>query len=183
GRFTGWEVGPDRDVLPGIEVLAQGVELLARHPQRVLAEEQMERGVRRFDRLDDRVRCADGVARLLAVQLAQLAADGAGGRGVVGDPDRSLVRGPAGPVGAEAARLDKRDLDPQWPDFHGQALGQTLDGELGPAVVAEAWERRQPGNRGNVDDVAAAVPPPSPPDPPPPPTPPHTPAISHPPSL
>src|SRR5262249_4458881 len=99
----------------------------------------MEWWVRRSDGLDDRVRRANRVTWLLAAQFAQLAADGTGGRGVVGDLDRGLVRGPAGPVGAEAARLDKRHLDPQWPDFHCQALGQTLDRELGPAVVAEAW--------------------------------------------
>src|SRR5262245_56331653 len=122
GRFTGWKVGSDSDVLPCIEVEAEGVAILMWQPQRVLAEEQMERRVRRFDRLDDRARRANGVARLLATLFAQLAADGTGGRGVVGDLDRSLVRGPAGPVGAEAARLDERRLDPEWPDLHGQAL-------------------------------------------------------------
>src|SRR5262245_56610435 len=151
------EVGPDGYFFPRIEVASQGVELLAPQAERVFAEEQVERRVRCFDGLDDRVRRADGVARLLAAQFAQLPADGAGGRGVVGDLNRSLVRGPAGPVGAEVARLDKRHLDPQWPDFHYQALGQTLNRELGRAVVAEARERRQAANGGNVDDVAAAV--------------------------
>jgi hypothetical protein len=67
---AGWEVGPDGDVLPGIEVAVQGVEFLTRQPQRILAEEQMERWVRRFDGLDDRVRRANRVARLLAAQFA-----------------------------------------------------------------------------------------------------------------
>src|SRR5262245_30372041 len=122
GRFAVWEVGPNRDVLPGVEIALKGVELLTRQPQRVLAEEQVERRVRCFDGLDDRARRADGVARLLATLFAHLAADGTGGRSVVGDLDRSLVRRPAGPVGAEAARLDERRLDPEWPDLHGQAL-------------------------------------------------------------
>src|SRR5215470_4125911 len=53
GRFAGWEVGPNGDVVPGVEVAAQGVELLMGQPQRLLAEEQVERRVRRFDGLDD----------------------------------------------------------------------------------------------------------------------------------
>src|SRR5262245_10464792 len=93
GRFAGWEVGPNGDVLPGVEVAAQGVELLMGQPQRVLAEEQVERGVRCLNSLDDRVRRANGVARLPAAQFAHLAADGAGGGGVVGDLDRNLIRG------------------------------------------------------------------------------------------
>src|SRR5262245_38589381 len=105
-QLIGREVGPDRDFFPRIEVAAQGVEFLARHPQRVLAEEQVERRVRRFDRLEDRVRRADGVARLLAAQFAQLAADGAGGRGVGGDrAGGTVLRGAPGPPGAEAPRL------------------------------------------------------------------------------
>src|SRR5262245_56969301 len=74
GRFSGWKVGPDGDALPGFEVAAQDIEFLVRQPERVLAEEQMERWGRRFDRLDDRVRCADGVARLPATEVPQLAA-------------------------------------------------------------------------------------------------------------
>src|SRR5262245_63156082 len=85
GQLTGREVGPDRDLFPRIEGPAQRVELLARHPQRVLAEEQVERRRRRFDRLDDRVRRTDGVARLLAAEVSQRAAFGAGSRVVVGD--------------------------------------------------------------------------------------------------
>src|SRR5262245_10223298 len=83
GRFAGWEVGPNGDVLPGGEVAAQDVELLMGQPQRVLAEEQVERWVRRFDGLDDRARRANRVARLLAAQFAQFAADRPGGRRVV----------------------------------------------------------------------------------------------------
>jgi hypothetical protein len=43
----------------------------------------------------DQARFANGVARLFATLFAHLAMNGAGGRGVVGDLDRNLVRGPA----------------------------------------------------------------------------------------
>src|SRR5262249_30671865 len=106
------EVGPDRHLFPRVEGPAQRVELLARHPQRFLAEEQVERRVRRFDRLDDRVRRADGVARLLATEVSQRAALGAGGRIVIGDrAGGTILRGTPGPLGAEAARLDERHPD------------------------------------------------------------------------
>ena len=40
-RLTGWKIGPDRDVVPCIQVATQGVELLVRQAQSVLTEEQM----------------------------------------------------------------------------------------------------------------------------------------------
>src|SRR5262245_66500577 len=105
GRFAGWEVGPNGDGLPGVEVVAQGVELLTGQPQRFLAEEQVERRVRRFDGLDDRVGRADRVGRLLAALFGQFAADGASGGCVGGDLVRYLLRGASVPRSARSSRL------------------------------------------------------------------------------
>src|SRR5215475_7287424 len=149
------EVSSDRRFLPSIEVATEGFEFLPTHSERVIAEEQVQRGIGGFEHLDDRIGGANGIAWLFATQLTQLAASRAGRRGVVGDLNGCIVRGRAGPVGAETARLDERHLDPQRPDLHRQALGQPFNRELGCAVVSETRECRQPGYGGQVDDVPA----------------------------
>jgi len=60
-------------------------------------------------------------------------------------------------LGAEIAGLDHRHLDAERRQFLRQALGDALDGEFGSAIPRRAGIAIETSERGEVEDVAAAL--------------------------
>ncbi len=82
----------------------------------------------------------------------------ADGFGVVADVAAAdLHRALRQELGAQGARFDQADLYAQRPHLRRQALGQPGQRRLAGGVEAGAGHGRERGDRGNIDDVAAAL--------------------------
>ncbi len=131
--------------------------LLAHRLEHVVAEQQPQRRLVEPDHHAARRRrpCAGrragGRAKALISSLRSPTC------GVVVDRRRRLVHRPLGPVGAEGAGLDRGHLDAERRDLLGQRLGQRLERELRRGVVGVGRVGDEPGHRGDVDDVPAAL--------------------------
>lgn len=68
-----------------------------------------------------------------------------------------MVCGDAGPLGADAARLDDDDVDVEGGELHAQRVGERLDGVLRGVVPAAERGGEAPAHGGDVDDGAAAA--------------------------
>src|SRR5262249_48615646 len=56
-------------------------------------------------------------------------------------------------VGAEAARLDDRHLDPERPDLFREHLREAFDAPLGGGIGGAAGRPEASGDGGQLDDV------------------------------
>src|SRR2546427_7318841 len=137
--------------------MLQGLQLSARAFERCLAEQEVQRRIRGFHRGDDRRRGTNGIARLLAATAAQVLHVSTGGVRVVGNRTLSLARRASRPVGAKSTGLYERDLDAERRNFDRQRFREPFHGKLGGVVVGERRKTLQSADRGNVDDVSAAL--------------------------
>jgi hypothetical protein len=71
---------------------------------------------------------------------------------IVGDLAGDDRLGAGGEAGAQAARGDVGDLDPQLGHLGGQGLGQAFQRPLAGAIDAGAGPDGQARNRGDIDD-------------------------------
>ena len=151
------EVGAEACLLPGVDVVAEGVELPVEQAEGGFAEEQVQGWVVALDGGDDRFAGADGVALLLAGAGAGLATALAGSAVVVRDDGLRFEQRAAGPVGAEGSGLDDDDLDAERGELDGEGLGQAFDGVLGGVVVAGGGEADEAADGADIDDVAGSA--------------------------
>src|SRR5882672_7289099 len=138
-------------LVPSLPFGDPGRVLVLDHRERARPEEDPQW---RFLGVDDR---QDGGAG--GAGVAPLAGRAShGGAEVVVDRQPLGVHGRrSGPIGGVPGRLDERDLDAEALHLGRQAVGETLQPELGRVVEAEAGQGEHPGDGRHLDDVAAAL--------------------------
>src|ERR1700678_1129480 len=93
-----------------------------------------------------------GIPDLPAAQFHAAFADWFDDRVVIPDRSSRPYHRSSGPVGAEAARLDRGDLDAEVFDFLAKRFGYPFERELAAVVVAEAGQRDDPAHRRDVEN-------------------------------
>src|SRR5271156_6218597 len=110
--LSGREVGVEGNLLPGVQFQKLRVQLGLYAFVRIASESKAEGRFVRLDRLDDGLRGADRIARLISVFLAVFLATRAGGACVIGDRLNGMVQGATGKTRPEAARFDDHHANP-----------------------------------------------------------------------
>ena len=131
------EIGPARNRFPCRELPPQVFELCRGGFIGIVAEEKMVRRIRGLDRLYDRVCSANRITRLFAGDGADLTAPHTSRRRIIVNLPLAFVSRTPGPIGTEAARLDKHHLDAQGFHLLPECSGQTFNCKLRRVVVAE----------------------------------------------
>ena len=96
--LSGWEVGVESNLLPGVQFQKLRVQLGLYAFVRIASESKAEGRFVRLDRLDDGLGGADRIARLISMFLAILLPTQAGGACVIGDRLSGLVQGATGKI-------------------------------------------------------------------------------------
>ena len=106
------EVGVESNLVPSVQFQKLRIQLGLYSFIRIASESKAEGRFVRLDRLDDGIRGAGRITRLISVFLAVFLATRAGGACVIGDRLSGLMQGATGKIRAEAARFDDHHANP-----------------------------------------------------------------------
>ena len=144
----------------GVDLLLALGELFLGLCDGVGAGDEPQRRLLELGDRHDRLREFDRVAGLFAVHAVPERVLGGVALGVVPDRHRRIVRRLlCEQLGAEEARIDNRDMDPERLDLRGQGLHPAIDCELRRGVggpVLKAGEARRGGDRHDVPGALLA---------------------------
>src|ERR1700722_7919527 len=152
------KVGAARRLLPSIHLLDDGIDLLARSPQRVRSQKKVDRRLFGPHQLEDRLRGSIWIADLLAghrVKRGQTATN-AGGIGCVLRV-RFADRMAGEKISPERARRHRRHLDAERANFLRETRRQALESIFGGRVKGGSGDGRASGYRRDVDDMARTL--------------------------
>ncbi len=118
------------DRSPALELGQEIGLLLLPKPDRVLAEQEMRRRIVALDHRDHRLRRLGRIAGLVAVAAVEIGFDRIDDRAIGVDAAAGPHVRRAGEFGAEGARRDDGDGDPEWLDLVPQRLAPAFEREF-----------------------------------------------------
>src|ERR1700722_12449935 len=155
-RHHSSNIGGERNALPRVEVGLQRFDFFLHQPHGVAAEQQMRRRIGGQGNFQHRLCGLFGIANLPTAQFHPAVADRFDDGVVIPDRSSRPYHRSSSPVGSEAARLDRGDLDAEVFDFLAKGFGYPLERELAAMIVAEARQGDDPAHRGDVENMPGA---------------------------